>query len=243
MRASLKRFARRTLRRFGWDLRRIEHFGEPTLVDFLGHQGIDLVLDVGANEGQFALDLRDAGYAGEIVSFEPILSVYEKLAASAASDSRWTVHCLALGDVSGSAKISVTARSVFSSIKPQSQLLRDWHSDTAVMRSELIEITTLDRIFAPFMERRVFLKIDTQGYEQQVLLGARSSLSRIRAVQLELPAVHFYEDVWSLGEAITFMERAGFTLAQMRSAVHLPGQAAVAELDCVFRRAELSAAP
>ncbi len=234
----LKRAVRRTLRQFGWDLRRIEHFGEPTLLDLLRHQGIDLVLDVGANEGQFAVGLRDAGYAGEIVSFEPIPSVYDRLAANGASDPLWSARCQALGDVCGTASILVTAQSVFSSIKPQSQALRDWHSDTAVVRSETIEIATLDQIFTPFMGRRIFLKVDTQGYEQQVLLGARSSLSRIQAVQLELPAIHFYEGVWSIGDAITFVERAGFILAQMRAAVHLPGRAAVAELDCVFRRAD-----
>src|SRR5579864_5352985 len=123
----LKHLARQSIRRVGWDVRRIEHFGEPNLVDFLRYQAIDLVLDVGANEGQFALNLREAGYTGEIVSFEPILSVFQKLATTAARDRRWTAQRLALGDDCGTAVIAVTAHSVFSSIKPQSGRMRDWH--------------------------------------------------------------------------------------------------------------------
>src|SRR5215470_10384051 len=113
---SLKRFARQSIRRFGWDLRRVEHFGEPNLADFLRHQAIDLVLDVGANEGQFAIDLREAGYTGEIVSFEPIATVFPKLAANAAGDSHWTARHLAIGDRNGTAELAVTAHTVFSSM-------------------------------------------------------------------------------------------------------------------------------
>jgi FkbM family methyltransferase len=233
----LKRLARQSIRRFGWDLRRIEHFGEPTLADFLRFQAIDLVLDVGANEGQFAIDLRDAGYAGEIVSFEPVASVFTKLAANTARDRHWTARHLALGDRHGTAELAVTAHTVFSSMKPQAERLRDWHPGTAVTGSETVEITTLDQIFAPFAERKVLLKIDTQGFEQQVLAGATASLPKIAAVQLELPVVHFYENVWSLTDAIAFMERAGFAVAQLRPVVYLPGTASLGEIDCVFRRA------
>jgi hypothetical protein len=122
-------------------------------------------------------------------------------------------------------------------MKPQAERLRDWHPGTAVTGSETVEITTLDQIFAPFAERKVLLKIDTQGFEQQVLAGAAASLPKIAAVQLELPVVHFYENVWSLTDAIAFMERAGFAVAQLRPVVYLPGTGSLGEIDCVFRRA------
>lgn len=234
----LKRLVRQSIRRFGWDLRRIEHFGEPHLVDFLRLQAIDLVLDVGANEGQFAIALREKGYSGEIVSFEPIASVFKKLAACAARDQYWTARQVALGDRIGTAEMTVTADTVFSSLKPQSALLHGRHPDTAIVAHETVELTTVDRIFAVFGGRRVFLKIDAQGFEEQVLAGAETSLRHIAAVQLELPAVHFYEGVWSFGEAMIFMERSGFTLAQLHPVVWLPGEAAFAEVDCLFRRAD-----
>ena len=108
----LKRLMHQSLQSVGWDLRRVGNFREPTLADFLHCQAIDLVLDVGANEGQFAMALRGAGYAGEIVSFEPISLVFAKLAENVARDPHWTARRQALGDRVGRAQIEVTARTV-----------------------------------------------------------------------------------------------------------------------------------
>jgi FkbM family methyltransferase len=233
----LKRLMHQGLQSVGWDLRRVGNFREPTLADFLHCQAIDLVLDVGANEGQFAMALRSAGYAGEIVSFEPISLVFAKLAENAARDPHWTARRQALGDRVGCAQIEVTARTVYSSMKPQAALRRNSQDpDVAVTSTETIDITTLDQIFAEFAGRRVFLKMDTQGFEQQILMGAARSLPEVTAVQLELPVVHYYEGVWPLTEAISFMERAGFVLAQVRAVHYIPGTASVAELDCAFQR-------
>ena len=175
----LKRLIHQTLLSAGWDLRRVGNFREPNLADFLHCQAIDLVLDVGANEGQFAIDLREAGFAGEIVSFEPISFVFAKLAANAARDHRWTVRRQALADHVGGAKIEVTARTVSSSMKPQAALRRNSQDpDTAVISTEAIEVTTLDHIFPEFAGRKVFLKMDTQGFlEQQILMGAASAVA------------------------------------------------------------------
>jgi FkbM family methyltransferase len=236
MRHAVKRIVRQSIRRFGWDLRRIEHFGEPTLADFLRLQAIDLVLDVGANEGQFAIELREAGYSGDIMSFEPIASAYEKLAANAARDPKWQACKVALGDRRSIAKIEITALSVFSSMQPQAERLRDWHPGTKIVGSERVEIVPLDSIVHPVPDRRIFLKVDTQGSEERILAGAQNVLSQACGVQLELPVVHFYENVWSLTDAIAFMERAGFVIAQLRPVVYLPGTGSLGEIDCVFRR-------
>lgn len=231
-----KHSVRRTLRRFGYDFRRIEHFGEPTLMDFMASREIDLVIDVGANEGQFALELRGAGYVGEIVSFEPIGDVFAKLQANAGRDRQWTARRLALGDKPGRALIDVTELSVFSSMRPQSARLNGWHPGTKIIGREDVEVSTLDSVFGEYEGRRVFLKIDTQGYEQRVLEGASASLGRVLAVQMELTVEHFYEGVWSLTEAAGFMERAGFAIAQVRPVVYLEDHASLGEIDCVFRR-------
>jgi FkbM family methyltransferase len=123
----IKHGLRRALRRCGYDLRRLERSSDPSLADFLRAEQIDLVLDVGANEGQFARGLRHGGYGGEIVSFEPIPTVFQKLRENARGDRRWHLRQEALGDRTGTAEIAVTAHSVFSSMKPQSARLDGLH--------------------------------------------------------------------------------------------------------------------
>src|ERR1700684_2872446 len=101
---------RRTLRRHGVDVRP----ATPNLRDFIEDRKIDLVLDVGANVGQFGTSLRNRGYRGKIISFEPLESEYKKLAVVAASDGNWEAHQFALGAASGDATINVSDNSVFS---------------------------------------------------------------------------------------------------------------------------------
>ena len=101
------------LRRSGYDV----VSKRPTVADWLRQRGVSVVLDVGANEGQFARELRDWGYRGRIVSFEPIPAVAATLREQAAHDPAWEVRECALGREAGTATLHVSALSVFSSLR------------------------------------------------------------------------------------------------------------------------------
>jgi hypothetical protein len=99
----------RAARRYGLDVR--ESSKHPNLVDFINDRKIDVVLDVGANAGQFGQKLRDFGYRGAIVSYEPVLSAFEDLERIAEADNKWTAHNFAIGAESGELKIHISANS------------------------------------------------------------------------------------------------------------------------------------
>jgi hypothetical protein len=63
--------------------------------------GINVVLDVGANVGLYAKDLRGARYKGRIVSFEPLSSAYSHLLKNKKADASWEAFNMALGDKEG----------------------------------------------------------------------------------------------------------------------------------------------
>ncbi len=96
-----RRAVKRVLRGFGYDViqYRPSSSDAAKLTALMRHAGVDLVLDVGANEGQFAQELRDGGYRGRIVSFEPLREAHARLQRAAAGHAGWTVHerC-AIGD-------------------------------------------------------------------------------------------------------------------------------------------------
>jgi FkbM family methyltransferase len=233
----LKRRIRRALHRFGFDLRRIEGFGVPNLIDFLVSRRIDMVLDVGANVGQFACGLRANGYQGDIVSFEPIPEIFDRLKSNANKDSKWVARRTAIGAVSGTASIKVSAETVFTSFMAQSSLGERFSPGTAVVRMEEVKVVTIDEIFEPFRERSVFLKIDVQGFERQVLDGTRDALKLLKGVQLELPIMHLYQNTWRFSEAVNYMDTAGFILSQIAPVVFNPSDhVSLVEVDCVFRR-------
>jgi FkbM family methyltransferase len=234
--AFVKRSIRRSLRWFGLDVRRVGP-QSPDLADFLAARQVDVVLDVGANVGQFGQGLRGRGYRGEIVSFEPIESVFRELKTVAERDGNWQAHHLALGAATGRALLNVSRASVFSSILDQSPAAQRFDAEAAVARQEEVAVACLDELFTPFRNRTVFLKIDTQGYERPILEGAREALSQVVGVQLELPLVHLYKETWTLADALVYLDAAGFVLAQLTPVNCLKEDPVSAvEVDGVFRR-------
>jgi len=196
-------------RRCGVDIVRFrpETSASAQVLAVLRHLGIDLVLDVGANTGQYGQGLREAGYRGCIVSFEPLSAAHAELQRNARGDPQWTVHprC-AIGDHDGEIKIHIAGNSVSSSVLPMLERHADAAPESRYVGSETVPLVRLDSLAGAYLPdaRGVFLKIDTQGFEATVLAGASEVLARCRAVQLELSLVPLYEgqQLWQhfLGE-------------------------------------------
>jgi FkbM family methyltransferase len=228
----MKHLIRGALKRVGRDIVRFQ----PHLIDFLNHRGIDQVIDVGANTGQFAAELRKERYRGHIISLEPIAKVFEVLRRNSASDPKWTALNVAAGARSETAQISVSENTVFSSLNRTTPIAEAFDPQARVVAIETIQVRRLDELFKD-LPGSIFLKIDTQGYEAQVLAGGGDFMKRVLGVQMELPCVHLYEGVWSMAEAIKTMDSLGFTLFQVRTVnVSKTDPLAPIELDCVFGR-------
>lgn len=177
--------------------------------------GVDLVFDVGANTGQFARQIRGAGFKGRIVSFEPLSEAHRQLTATAAKDPLWSVHerC-ALGDQTGTAELNVAGNSVSSSVLTMTATHSTAAPGSAYVGQERAAMFTFDSIARQYLAgaRSPFLKIDTQGFEWQVLAGARDALPLIRGVLCELSLVVLYEGQHLWRELIDRLEADGFVL-------------------------------
>ena len=205
------------------------------LIDFIDDRKIDTVIDVGANVGQFGEGLRAEGFRGKIVSFEPIASVYQELAKRAAADGNWDAHCCGLGSTAGTAQIHVSELTVFSSILDMTSAAGLHDSRMAVDHVEEVPIQTLDQVAAG-LSGKILLKIDTQGYERQVIEGGQQTIPRMLGILLELPIIHVYDGEWSFHEALKFMAGMGFVPAQIQPVgYHGIDKVSAVEFDCLFR--------
>lgn len=232
LKQQLKTQVRNAFRRRGWDLVR-----GPNLIDFLRSRRVDLVFDVGANDGGYATQIRRWGYGGQILSLEPTSDAFEKAQAAAQSDVRWEVRKLAAGARPGRAEINVSRNTKFNSFRGPSALAAEFDRNTEIVSVEAVEVATMDDLFAGLPAERPFLKIDTQGFEREVLDGATRLLERCVGVQLELPIEHIYEGVWSFETGLAYMRERGFAVAQMTPVTAITRDpASVLEFDCVFRR-------
>jgi FkbM family methyltransferase len=198
---------------------------------------VDCVLDVGANRGQYARLLRRIGYRGRIVSFEPVPESFAELRRLAGNDPKWATVPFALGAADALLPIHVTKVTEFSSLRTPTEYARDTFPGSAVTRTVDVPVRRLDDVWAEHVGsvHRVHLKLDTQGYDQQVLEGAREVLDRVVSVQTELAVKSVYEGVPRYAEAIPRLEASGFELTGVFPVLR-DRQLRIVELDCVMRR-------
>jgi FkbM family methyltransferase len=197
VRSLIKRGIKIGLRRVGFEIRRwtVENSPDAQVARIVAHLGIDLVLDVGANEGQYAEMLRANGYQGRIVSFEPLSMPHAKLLERTRHDAGWVVApCAALGDTAGEVVIHVAGNSLSSSLLEMLPTHEQAAPGSAFVANETVPLVRLDGVAAAYLDgaRSVLLKMDTQGYEDRVLAGASEILAGIRAIQVELSMVPLY---------------------------------------------------
>ena len=200
---------------------------------------IDLVLDIGANEGQFGNELRAGGYSGQIVSVEPMASAHARLSKVSHGDTGWHVHPrYAVGDRTGSIELNIAGNSVSSSVLPMLASHSKAAPESIYQGKESVPLTTLDLIVPKYIGQACapLLKIDTQGYEWQVLDGAMEILPRVRGIVMEVSLIPLYEGQHLWRESIERLEAAGFVLWALESVFVDSANGRTLQMDALFFR-------
>ena len=211
----VKEFIKNIARRFGYD---ILHLPTDSIVryqkDLLKKYGINLVFDIGANIGQYGLRLREMGYTGRIVSFEPQPDAFQLAKSKAELDHAWAVLPFAVGDFIGETQINVSQNSYSSSILEMLPIHLESAPESAFVHKIAVPIQTIDSFIDDHYaaDSRLYVKIDTQGFERQVFEGSRHSLNKIDGFQMELSLVPLYEGETLMQEMIDVLRETGFKL-------------------------------
>ena len=206
----LAKFLQTKARHAGFDV--VRH---RSLNTSLAHHGINLILDVGANNGQYGRELRGLGYKGRIVSFEPQAAPFAVLAASARRDGNWEAVNVGLGSADSQQEINVYQDSRLSSMLTFKQSYGMFESEK--VGTETIQIRTVDGMLDQYAKPgdKILLKIDTQGFEKPVLAGAERWLPQLTGIQIELSITPLYADQPFLEEFVMDLRGKGFMLWQM----------------------------
>jgi FkbM family methyltransferase len=212
-----KDLIRATFRRVGLQVARwnAQSSSEAALSMMLSYHGIDTVLDVGANEGQYARVLRELGFRGRIISFEPLSGPYQRLRELAAGDDLWVIAPqMALGTEEGQITVNISSQLVASSVLPMGKLLEGVSPQLKYVGTEVVPVSRLDTACKEYVSgaTRLFLKVDVQGYELEVLRGAADLLRTVLGAQLELSFVTLYEGQALFSELVDFMRHQGFEI-------------------------------
>ncbi|MFT3978958.1 MAG: FkbM family methyltransferase [Ferruginibacter sp.] len=215
MRSSLKKILDKFLHPLGLNIERF--FGNDLtlrkLVEISKQQKIDLLLDVGANTGQFAQKMIAMGFDGKIISFEPLSSAYVLLGKNASHHPAWSVsERAAIGNEDGTIMINIAGNNHSSSILTVNKVHVDAAPAAGIIGKEEVLIQKLDTIAAKFCDANgILLKIDTQGFEKNVLLGAEKLIrEKVKIIQLEISLLPLYEGAPAFEEMINLLDHMGF---------------------------------
>jgi len=203
---------------------------------------INTILDIGANIGQYAIKMRNLGYTKKIISFEPLNGAFEILKKTAKKDKNWIVNNYGLGDSDSTGVINISGSSDSSSILEMLPTLSDSAPGLKYIGKQEIVIKKLDTIFNSFVKSEdfVMLKIDTQGFEKNVIDGALQSLKQIKVIQLEMSIVPLYKNEMLFKEMITYIENQGFQLYSLENGHYNRKTGQLLQVDGIFVNSTLA---
>lgn len=193
-------------------------FSQPKRLKLIHDRHITTILDCGANAGQYVADLKKAGWAGKVFSFEPLSEAYEKLRIKAQSSDQWQAFHFALGEKNEESTIQIAGNSYSSSLLQFSTDFKELRPDASPVGSETVPIRRLDDVVKEEgldFDGPVMLKLDVQGFELSVLRGALETLPRVSVLQCELALIPSYEGGATFVEVREFLRERGFVLAHL----------------------------
>lgn len=214
----------------------IEH-----LKKIVAYYQVDCFFDVGANYGQYATMLRkDVGFEGLIVSFEPNLDAASHLLKLSKNDPLWQVEQGALSSFDGVQQFNIMADSQFSSLSQPTHSETDLFIEsnkvkrTVDVKCETVT-TAYERLSQQHRFKYPFLKMDTQGYDVEIMRHAGGALGHFIGIQSELAIKKLYENSIDYKSAIEFYETLGFSMSAFvpNNSGHFPY---LVETDCIMVR-------
>ena len=235
----MKSFFKRLLRRVDLELRNfsIDKSENARFFTMLSHHKVNTILDIGANEGQFGVILRDIGYKGKIISFEPLTHARKELHRISQNDPLWEIAPqVAIGDEDGEIEINIAGNSESSSVLNMLDSHLEAAPSSKYIGKEKVLLRKLDTLVPDYIkpDSVVFLKIDTQGYEEQVMEGAHALMKNIVGLQLEISLVPLYESHSLLEGMLQNLKEKGFELWGISTVFSDPHTAQLLQIDATF---------
>jgi FkbM family methyltransferase len=197
-----------------------------------------VVLEVGSNRGRFVQQLRSAGYRGRIVSFEPLSKAFAQLETASASDPAWECIRLALGSKAGTATINVSRNSLSSSLLDMNRRHENAAPGSGFVGTESCAISTLDSLRDQVLQAddRVYLKLDVQGFELEVLKGAVATLEQVVAVDVELSLVPLYDGSPGVDDVLRYLDQRRFGVVALDPAFVEKATGSIMQVNGLFAR-------
>ena len=200
---------RTTFNRFGLDLNRYPVDPYLDAARHLAYPDTPIVFDVGANVGQTVSKIQKLFPRAQIHAFEPSHTTFSKLSELKSLSTNVHLNNCGVGAEAGELEFNETSRSVMSSF------LEPGDIQDAVVARKKVPIISIDEYCLNRGVKKIdTLKIDTQSFEYQVLLGANRMLTEksISIIIAELIVADTYKELTPLHVVLELMHTLGYKL-------------------------------
>jgi FkbM family methyltransferase len=198
---------------------------------------IATILDIGANAGQFALTINSVIPTAKIYSFEPIVECFEKLKKTMANVNTFSCFNLGIGEESGELLFERNDFTASSSFLKMTSLAQEEFPKTKNTQSISVKLEPLDSVTENLtIIEPLLIKIDTQGYEDRVLLGGEATIKRAKVVIIETSFVKLYEGQPLFDDIYNKLVSWGFSYSGALDQMYSPINGKCLQEDSVFIR-------
>lgn len=240
----IRLFIRRMLQKVGYDIVKyhpayvVGRFDEENLegeFTWLREFNFKTILDIGANEGQFADKMHQLFPDATIYSFEPIPESFERLKKNFENIKQVVGINIAVGEEAGELDFNQNESTASSSFLE----LTDTHKgsfDFAVKVNPVkVKVDTLDHVMAnKEIESPFVAKIDVQGFEDKVIKGGQGVLQKAAMIICEVSFVELYKGQPLFNDIYDAITRLGFVYSGSIEQLRSPETNKILQADAVF---------
>ena len=191
-------------------------------------KNVDIIIDVGANEGQFATMARFCWPKAEIVSSEPDPSAASKFINNHKFDKKIRLHQIALGSSDCKRVLNISENTA------QNSFLQEIGLKSKKKKTTLVKIKSLDKVFKIKPKKIYLLKLDVQGFELEVIRGAKNILNQITFILVEISVAHMYENGAKIEDVWRLLRKAGFIYYSIVDQYRCVNSACIQQIDVLF---------
>jgi FkbM family methyltransferase len=210
-------------------------------IKIINYLSINKIIDVGADTGKYSLELRTNGFKGDIIMIEPLSISYRYLTKKFRNDVGIKILNIALGDFDGNQILYISKNHHSSSLLKVNELHTKTEISSSCIGQEEVKVFKMDTIFKnEFNENdKIFLKIDAQGFEKNILEGGALILKNITCIQLELSIEKLYEDSFLYDEIIIYLNKLNYKLVSLEPGFFDQVSGRLLQFDGIFIKSDI----
>jgi FkbM family methyltransferase len=211
------------------------------MVRRLQAQGIvpKTVIDVGANSGQFSVASLRLWQPERLFAFEPQALSVMRLKNNVGHEKGVSIYSCALGEKAATVQLNVNSHSHSSSLRHMTDAHRQAFPASRDLGQEQVSIRTLDEVLrSEELAHPILLKLDVQGYEREVLMGAEKTLAQIDYIVIETSFRPMYDGELTFNELNDVMKMKGFVFVRPVDFLHSEKDSSIVQMDVLFQRVQ-----